>query len=169
MENEEKNLSLEEKVKALTEQVEDLTAKWKRAAADYANLEKRQARERQEWVSRANLHLLLRVLPVLDDLEKAAAAHPNGGLELVLRKFKDVLRSEGLEEIKALGETFDPHFHECLEVVKGEEGKIVAVLRQGYKIGEKVLRPAQVRVSQAKPQGESERAQQEGAQSGDYV
>lgn len=144
-----KGLSVEEQLNQLREQVEDLTSKWKRAAADYANLEKRYAREKEESVGWASTRLLLKVLPVLDDLEKAVEAHGGDGLELILRKFREVLRSEGLEEIKAVDESFDPHFHECLEVVRGEEGKIVAVLRKGYKIGERVLRPAQVRVAKA--------------------
>lgn len=162
-------VSAADKIKELETVVSDLTGKWKRAAADYANLEKRYAREKEEVVVFANTRLLLKMLPVLDDLEKAVATHPSEGLALILRKFKTLLRSEGLEEIAAVGESFDPQIHECLEVVQGEEGKIVAVLRRGYKIGEKVLRPAQARVGQARPQGESEQAEREGAKSGDYV
>lgn len=144
-------ISPADKIKELETVVSDLTGKWKRAAADYANLEKRHAREKEEWVGWSSIHLLLKVLPIFDDLEKAVAAHGGAGLALILRKFDDILRSEGLEEIKTVGEKFDPRFHECLEVERGEEGKIVAVLRKGYKIGEKVLRPAQVRVGQTKP------------------
>lgn len=160
METEEKEkpadggLPLEEQLEQLREQVEDLTGRWKRTAADYANLEKRYGREKEELAGWAGTRLLLKMLPVFDDLEKAAAARSDSGLELILRKLQEIIKSEGVEEIPVEGLSFDPKWHECLEVTAGEEEKIVAVLRKGYKIGEKVLRPAQVRVAKAAPPGE---------------
>lgn len=143
--------STADRVKELETAATDLTEKWKRAAADYANLEKRFAREKMGLAEWSNARLLLKILPILDDLEKAVSTHPNEGLELILRKFREVLRTEGIQEIATVDTPFDPHLHECLEVEEGPEGKIVALLRRGYKIGKQVLRPAQVRVAKAKP------------------
>lgn len=139
----------EEKINKLEEEITDLTEKWKRMAADYANLERRVALEKDTLTKYANVLLLLKLFPVLDSLAKAETAHPSDeGLAAIIRQFKTVLESEGVEIIPTAGEAFNPHLHECIDIVTGEEDdKIVAVLREGYKIGERVLRPTQVRVS----------------------
>ncbi len=150
--------SAEEKINQLRSEIEDLTGKWKRTAADYANLERRAAQEKETITKYANSFLLLRFLPVLDSLEKAVAAQPeNAGLVAIVRQFNNILAMENIQEIAALDQTFDPRWHDCLEVVKGEaEDKVVEILRKGYRMGERVLRPAQVRVSKRFPQGAEE-------------
>lgn len=132
----------------LKKRCQELENNWKRAAADYQNLEKRTAKENEEFRKFANAALILKILPVLDGLERAAPPQADEGVRLVLKRLLEVLAGEGVEEIEALGKDFDPHRHDCLEVVKGsEEGKVVEVLARGYKIGERIIRPARVRVA----------------------
>lgn len=147
-----------DEISRLQAAVEDLTGKWKRTAADYANLERRVALEKEAVTRYANGFLLLKFLPVLDSLEKAVATQPGDeGLKAIVRQFNNLLAMENIQEIAALGQTFDPRWHDCLEVVKGEaEDKVVEILRKGYRMEERVLRPAQVRVSKRFPQGVEE-------------
>lgn len=153
-----------DKVERLEEEVADLTGKWKRMAADYANLERRVALEKDTLTKYTNVLLLTKLFPVIDSILKASEAHQNdSGLIAIVRQLKAVLDSEGVETIPALGEKFNPHFHECVDIASGEEDdKIVAVLREGYKIGERVLRPSQVKVSKKHPEGSE-------GQSGDSI
>lgn len=125
----------------------DWEEKYKRARADYINLERRVKKQQEEFLKFANSVLALKLLPILDDLEKAASK-AGEGLKLVLKNLQEVLKSEGVEEIKVkVGDEFDPEIMECVvsEGVGGEP-KVAEVLRKGYKLGGKVLRPAQVRV-----------------------
>jgi molecular chaperone GrpE len=128
-----------------------------RLAADFDNYRKRVAREQVEWTSRANERLLNELLPVLDDLERAlgaAAAHEEAKLEegvrLVHRSLLGLVERHGLSEIETEG-AFDPHVHEALLAQPGEgaeEGSVLQVLQKGYRLGDKVLRPARVIVAE---------------------
>jgi molecular chaperone GrpE len=127
----------------------------KRVAADFDNFRKRAAREREELVAHANERLVKELLPVLDDLERAlsaAAEHEEAALEegvrLVFRSLAQVLERQGLAEIATAGK-FDPHVHEALLTQPSErdEGEVLDVLQKGYKLGERVLRPARVVVA----------------------
>ena len=128
-----------------------------RLAADFDNYRKRVAREQVEWTSRANERLLNELLPVLDDLERAleaAAEHEEAKLEegvrLVHRSLLGLVERHGLSEIEADG-AFDPHVHEALLAQPGEgaeEGAVLQVLQKGYRLGDKVLRPARVIVAE---------------------
>ena len=128
-----------------------------RLAADFDNYRKRVAREQVEWTSRANERLLNELLPVLDDLERAleaAAEHEEAKLEegvrLVHRSLLGLVERHGLSEIEAEG-AFDPHVHEALLAQPGEgaeEGSVLQVLQKGYRLGDKVLRPARVIVAE---------------------
>lgn len=122
--------------------------KYKRARADYINLERRVRHQQEEFLSFANSVLITKLLPILDDLEKAVAGSRDSGLKLVLKNLQKVLESEGVEEIEVnLGDKFDPHLMECTVAEgDGEEIKVSEILRKGYKVKERVLRPAQVRV-----------------------
>jgi molecular chaperone GrpE len=126
-----------------------------RLAADFDNYRKRTAREHAELSQRANERLLNELLPVLDDLERAleaAEAHEEAKLEegvaLVARSLADILRKEGLEQVQTEGK-FDPHVHEALlsQPSEAEEGAVVEVIQKGYRLGDRVLRPARVVVS----------------------
>lgn len=132
-------------------QIEDLTGRWKRALADYQNLEKRYEKEKTDFVQFANANLILKLLTILSHLEKATEYLQDDGLTLIVGEFKRVLMGEGLEEIKCLGEEFKPEFMEAVEAVKdGQKNKVAEVLTKGYLLKGKVLLPAKVKVYKGK-------------------
>ena len=135
-----KKTNLEKKVL----EVED---KWKRALADYHNLEKRIVKEKESFVRFSNAQLWGKLLPIIDDLEAAEKHLKDQGLTLTLNKLKEVLKSEEVLEIKAIGEDFNPHLMEAVEVVEGSKNKVVEVLSKGYLFKSKVLRHAKVSVA----------------------
>ena len=128
-----------------------------RLAADFDNYRKRVARDHADLTTRANERLVNELLPVLDDLERAleaAAEHEEAkleeGVELVHRSLVSLLERHGLSEIATDG-SFDPHVHEALLAQPGEgaeEGAVLQVLQKGYRLGDKVLRPARVIVAE---------------------
>jgi molecular chaperone GrpE len=130
-------------------QQEELRGQLQRALADYANLTRRVEEEKKAVVKFANVVLLAKFLEVLDSLEAAQKVIGSEGLELVVQKFRSALESEGAAEIATKpGENFDPNLHEAIDSVESsEEGKVVEILRKGYQIDGKVIRPAHVRVS----------------------
>lgn len=134
----------------------ELEAQLKRALADYQNLEKRVEEERK-LLSKLSASLLIeKLLPVLDNLEKAQAHLKDEGLEIVLKQFKEILSAEGVEEIAAHGAQFNPNYHEAVETQQGENDNVVIkVLEKGYKIENTVLRPAKVIVSKKKLEHEA--------------
>jgi len=137
--------------------IKDLELKWKRALADYQNLQKRYERERTDFIQFANSNLILRLIEVLNHLEKAAESLKDKGLDLVVTEFKRILTEEGLEEIKSQGEKFDPNFMEAVEVVEGKnEEKVAEVVSKGYLLNGKVLLPAKVKVFKGKKINEKE-------------
>jgi molecular chaperone GrpE len=143
----------EEKAKA-----EGYLASWQRAQADFLNFKKRAEQERSETVRFGNAALILSLLPVLDDLERALDSVPEDlagvswvdGINLIYRKFKTILEEHGVSEIKALGEPFDPHLHESMLLGEGEEGKVVEEIQKGYILHDRVLRPTKVKVGKGK-------------------
>jgi molecular chaperone GrpE len=131
-----------------------------RVAADFDNYRKRSARDQEALVARAHERLVKQLLPVLDNLERALVAATEHeeemvleGVELVVRELHEALRKEGLEEIETDGR-FDPHVHEALltQPSEAEEGSVIEVLQKGYRLGDRVLRPARVVVSQGPPE-----------------
>lgn len=141
------------KVKKIKKQLEEFENKWKRALADYQNLEKRFEKEKKEFVKFSNAALLDKLLSVLDDLERAEMHVKDKGLSIAVDQFRSVLKTEGIEEIKALNKDFDPESMDCLEVVKGKENKVIEVVEKGYLLNSKVLRPAKVKVGKGKKGG----------------
>jgi molecular chaperone GrpE len=145
----------EEKVKT-----GDYLANWQRSQADFINYKRRTEQEREEVVKFANATLMLSLLPVLDDLERAlenvsdklAGMTWVEGVELIYRKLRAILEASGLSEIKAVGETFDPNLHEAVMEVEGDEGKVVEELQKGYKLHDRVLRPTMVKVGRGRGQ-----------------
>jgi molecular chaperone GrpE len=136
---------------------DEYLAGWQRTQADFDNYRKRAAREQQAFAARAAERLVAKLLPVLDDLERAIEAaeqHEEArvieGVEMTKSALATALASEGVEEIPAEG-VFDPHVHEALLVqpVEGvESGVIVQVVQRGYRLGDAVLRPARVIVAE---------------------
>lgn len=139
------------KVQELEQKVTELDNQLKRAVADYRNLEFRISQGRSELTSFVGAELVRKLLPVLDHLEHALKGisveeQQSGwvkGVELAVKEFKQVLQTEGLEEI-ATEEQFDPNFHEAVDTREGEDNKIIEVVRCGYQLNGKILRPAQV-------------------------
>ncbi|MBU1104680.1 MAG: nucleotide exchange factor GrpE [Patescibacteria group bacterium] len=124
--------------------VSEMETNWRRALADYKNLEKRVTEEKTEFAKYALSNFLRELLPILDNLEKAQEHLKDEGLQLVITNFKELLKQEGVETIEAEGDNFDPRHHEAVELAKGEENKILKVLETGYKLRSRILRPAKV-------------------------
>jgi len=151
-------------------QIEDLKAQATKAAehwdrlvrttADFDNYKKRAARERQEAVKFANESLMQKLLPVLDNFEAALAAVQSGGADasgslltgvtMIQQQLRSALTEAGLEEIEAHGKLFDPNLHEAVSQAESEEhpeGHVMQQLRKGYRVRERLLRPATVIVA----------------------
>ena len=141
-----------------------------RVQAESVNYKRRMEGDRDEIQKRANANLVIRLLPVLDDFERALQHIPQddafspwlAGVEMVYRNLRGVMDSFGVTQIEALDKTFDPMEHESIsyEITEDhEEGKVMSIVREGYKLHGKVLRPVQVTVSKKK----QEESPQEGA------
>lgn len=151
---------LQKELEEARAEAEEYLDGWRRAQAEFANYKKRQRAEQAKIRELANANLLRKLLPVLDDFDRAIATMPEGvqklswsqGLLMVRRKLEAILESEGVEPIEAEGESFDPYYHEAVthEELEGyEEGQIIGEVQKGYVLGDRVLRPALVRVAKA--------------------
>ena len=131
---------------------------WQRERADFANYKRRIEREQAQVYQTAAASVIKRYLGVLDDLERALKVRPQEGegaawaegIELVYRKLLAILESEGIRPMDAAGQQFDPNFHEAVvseDSPEYESGQVIEVLQQGYMLGDRVLRPAMVRVA----------------------
>ncbi len=154
-----KNESKEEKNKSKEvvpkQDYDELDDRYKRILAEFENFKKRSAKEREGLYNSILSDVIEVILPVVDNLENAAKVETKDesykqGVELVLKQFKDVLSSKGIEEIKTIGETFDPSLHEAVSSVQDDtkgEKEIVQEYRKGYKIGNRVIRHSMVVVA----------------------
>lgn len=124
----------------------ELEAKWKRALADYQNLEKRTEKEKYDFVRFANASLISKLLGVLDDLDRAHRHSQDPGLKLIHHQLQNILKDEGLEEISTAGQTFNPETMEAIDHVNGKLNQVIQVLSKGYTLNSKVVRPAKVAV-----------------------
>jgi molecular chaperone GrpE len=146
-------------VAALAAQLEEANERHLRLAADFENFKKRARQERIELLQYASATLAERILPVLDDFERVLAHAPEGvdenwlkGIEMTVAKLSETLSSVGVETIEAQGVPFDPKLHEAIGTDESEEHPEDTVLdevRRGYRMHDRVLRPAMVRVSRA--------------------
>ena len=148
--------TLEERAALLEKERDERLDDLKRVAAEFDNYRKRAARDQQSLVARAHERLVKELLPVLDDLSRALEAaeqHEEAKLEdgvrLVHRQLSDVLTKDGLTEIETDG-AFDPHVHEALlsQPSDQDEGSVLEVVQKGYRLGDRVLRPARVVVAE---------------------
>ena len=148
-----KSLVEEQRAKA-----EEYLDKWRRARADFANFRKRNDRDREEMVQFANSMLVNKLLPILDDFERASATLPSNlshltwvdGVFLIHRKLELMLQAEGLKPIEAVGQAFDPMIHEAVAYEPSDdhdEGTVLAELQRGYTLHDRVIRPALVKVA----------------------
>ncbi|PIU36564.1 nucleotide exchange factor GrpE [Candidatus Roizmanbacteria bacterium CG06_land_8_20_14_3_00_34_14] len=132
----------------LKKQVDEFKNKYLRAIADYQNLEKRVGDERFELMKMANKNLLIKILPFLDNLEKAELFVNDEGLKISKDHFMQILKEAGLVEMDLMNKDFDPVYAEAIDIVEGkEDNKIVEVLKKGYMFEDKIIRVAQVKVS----------------------
>ena len=131
--------------------------KYLRLAADFDNYKKRMRQEQLDTMQHASAELIHRLLPVLDDLQNVLDHKPKGvdeswakGLELSVRKLEEALGTHGLEPIDSVGARFDPKLHEAVgheESTEHPEDTVVSELRRGYRVRDRVMRPALVKVS----------------------
>ena len=150
--------SLEEQVKRLHTEAEEYLDGWQRARAEFANFKKRTQRENEHARERIAGEIITHFLGVNDDIERALSRAPETddfqewilGIELIHQKLQALFDAEGIELIDAEGERFDPNFHEAVSFEESddhEEGLVIDITQPGYKMGERVLRPAMVRVA----------------------
>ena len=146
-----------EKVKEVVpkQDYDELDDRYKRILAEFENFKKRSSKERDGLYNSILSDVIEVILPVVDNLENAVKAETEDtgykqGVELVLKQLKDVLKSKGVEEIKTVGETFDPQLHEAVSSIQDEnlgEKEISQEYRKGYKIGNRVIRHSMVVVA----------------------
>jgi len=135
-------------IEILKAQVNEFKNKYLRALADYQNLEKRILLDREMVVKSANNSLILKILPFLDNLEKAEIFVKDQGLKLTKDQLEKFLSELGLVELDIINKEYDPYTAEVIEMVPGEkDNMVVEVLKKGYKLNDKILRVAQVKVS----------------------
>ena len=152
-ENKEKMLN--EKISKLTSELEDIKDRHTRLIAEFDNLKKRSAKERENLYNSIIVDIVTPLLPVVDNLENAVAQNTadeeyRKGIEMVLKQFKDILAAQNVKEIEAVGKPFDPSIHEAVSSIQDENlgEKIVASeYRKGYMIGNKVIRHSMVVVA----------------------
>ena len=152
-----------EELDVLKKQLEDAQTQtaefkdgWQRARAEFDNYRKRMERDNALVYQNAVGNIVKRYLPVMDDLQRALQSRPAdlawaSGIELIYRKLQSILDSEGIKCIEAEGQPFDPVFHEAIGQEHSDyipSGHVVAVVQNGYMLGDKVIRPAMVRVSE---------------------
>ncbi len=159
---EEKVKELEARISELQSKVEEYLDQWRRTAADFANYRKRVEKEQAEQTKYANANLITKLLPILDDFERAFQTIPShltkltwlDGIFLIHRKFQYILEQEGLKPIQTEGQFFDPFYHEAIayeETDHYEDGQIIGEIQKGYMLHDRVLRPALVKVARKKP------------------
>jgi molecular chaperone GrpE len=148
------------------EKAENYLASWQRCQADFVNYKQRAEQEKGEIIEFANSTLICNLLPIMDDLERAFASIPadldesnwTEGIKLIYNKLKATLEAQGLTEIEARGQPFDPRLHEAVMQQEGEEGMVIEEIQKGYKFKEKVIRPSLVIV------GKGERKEEQSKQ-----
>ncbi len=129
-------------------QIDEYKEKYLRALADYQNLERQTADWKQSFITFANVELIKKLLEVLDDLEKAQDHLKDSGLELVIGKLKTLLQAEGLEVLDLEGKDYSPEEAEVVSTQPDDKpNKVLKILQKGYKLKDKVIRPAKVIVS----------------------
>jgi len=176
--------AVENDLETLCKQLEEVRAKeaeyldgWQRARAELSNARKRFQREQQGAYANAKADMLVRLLPIIDDFERAFADLPDElsdhtwvqGIKLVKQKAQGILTQEGVKAIEAAGQEFDPLWHQAVTHEPSDEvpeGQVIAEMQKGYSMGDRVLRPSMVRVSSGpppEPKPEEEPGQEEQA------
>ena len=139
---------LKEKLKKCNEDKQEYLAGWQRAQADFINYRRRQEEQIGELRKLFNEGLIIDLLSILDSVEKGMASNIKG-MDVLYKQLKDVLKKQGLEEVKAMGEKFNPELHEAVEQVEAdvEEGVVIEEVQKGYMLNGRVIRTSKVKVS----------------------
>ena len=149
--------TLEKQLEEAESKVSEYKDGWMRSQAEFQNYRKRIERDNEMTYASMKGDIIKKVLPVLDDLERALQNRPSNsgawvsGIELIQKKLLSILEAEGVQRIEAVGAAFDPNFHEAIShepIVGVQSGHVIAVVQNGYMLGERVIRPALVRVAQ---------------------
>ena len=149
--------TLEKQLEEAESKVSEYKDGWMRSQAEFQNYRKRIERDNEMTYASMKGDIIKKVLPVLDDLERALQNRPSNsgawvsGIELIQKKLLSILEAEGVQRIEAVGVAFDPNFHEAIShepIVGVQSGHVIAVVQNGYMLGERVIRPALVRVAQ---------------------
>lgn len=148
---------MEKKPKEYPKKKDEYLAGWQRSRADFLNYKKEEASRMQEFLKYVNEGLILKILPILDNFEKAEKEIPVDkndeylkGILQIKVQLQDLIKNQQVEKIKSLGKKFDPNFHEVVEEVAQEDlesGIIIEEVKKGYLLNGKVIRPAKVKVS----------------------
>jgi len=152
--------SVEEQLSKAKEDAQKFRDNWHRAEADFQNYKRRTEQEREELRRFGNVSIIINLLPVLDDFERAFKSLDSrlaglswfDGILLIYRKLRQLLENAGVSPIEVEGQAFDPRFHEAVAHIEGEEGKVISEVQRGYKLHDRVLRPAMVVVGKGKAQ-----------------
>jgi molecular chaperone GrpE len=146
-------------LEALQKERTDLYDRLLRKTAEFDNFRKRVERDRKEMIDWAAADVLTDLIAIVDDFDRALAADAppeaqayKSGLELIQRQLGELLKKRGVTAVEALGADFDPHLHQAVayeEVQGAREGEVVGVMAKGYKLGDRLLRPALVKVAKA--------------------
>ena len=152
-----KKLSLHDQIENLQQELGLLRDQKLRIAAEFENFRRRSITEKSSWIKNANERLLLEICDIRDNFERGLEAGKNEkngesykkGIELIFQQLENLLKKEGVKKIESEGKDFDPQFHEALAHIPSdlEENKIVAVIQNGYKLNEKIIRATRVAVS----------------------
>ncbi len=148
----------EKKLKKCQKLKEEYLAGWQRARADFLNYKKQEMERLEEIMEYGSQELILKILPILDSLDKAETQIPSDfkdnewvrGISQIRNQLQDFLRKQGVEKIKAAGKKFDPNFHEALEKIEKENkepGEIIEEIQKGYTLNGRVIRPAKVKIT----------------------
>lgn len=153
------------------EEMQNLKNQLARALADYQNLERRIASDKDSWIKYAGANIISEMLPILDTLKAAYKAKPDDEtLALIIKHFESTLEHLGVTSVQAAGQAFDPNSMECLEVTQGEPENLVAEeVAKGYYYHDRLLRPAKVKVYRKDAEPKVEESAQEATQANDYA
>jgi molecular chaperone GrpE len=152
--------SVNDELTRVADERDQLRDRLLRTSAEFDNYRKRIDRDRKDMVDRAAESILTEILPIIDDLERALATPDTGegaesyrrGVELIQKQLLDLLTRRGVTPIETAGATFDPHLHQAVSSEPSadhQEGEIIEEFRRGYRLGERLLRPAMVKVATA--------------------
>lgn len=141
----------DQQITALVTRVTELEGLWKRALADYQNLQKRNLEQQTTMAQLASLSLTERLLPVYDHLVLAATHLNDPGLAMVVTQFSEALAAEGVTMIEVLDQEYNASTMECVEQVPGKKNHVISIINQGFMMGSRIIRPARVTVGNGEP------------------